>query len=76
MLDTKSVSIKTNKGEIQLLNMMLLLIPVVGTLWFLNLISLIKRIKDDGFINNLLFLGAFLSFIFIFLCMYTVIGLH
>jgi hypothetical protein len=63
-------------GEDQLLYVMLILIPVVGTLWFLNLISLIKRIKEDGFINNLLFLGGLLSFSFIFLFMFTLISLQ
>jgi hypothetical protein len=67
---------KSKMGEDQLLYVMLILIPVVGTLWFLNLISLIKRIKEDGFINNLLFLGGLLSFSFIFLFMFTLISLQ
>jgi positive regulator of sigma E activity len=51
-------------------------LPLIGMLWFLNLVTLIKKIKEDKACQNQIILGAALSFIFIGVFMFWIVGLY
>ncbi|MGK4043298.1 hypothetical protein AB0Y20_13555 [Heyndrickxia oleronia] len=51
-------------------------LPLIGMLWFLNLVTLIKKIKEDKACQNQIIFGAALSFIFIGLFMFWIVGLY
>nr|WP_081260327.1 MULTISPECIES: hypothetical protein [Parageobacillus] len=54
----------------------LLVLPIIGVLWFLNLTSFLKNLHSNGNILNQTILGAVLTFIFTFLFMYGFLGTH
>lgn len=47
----------------------LLMTPILGVLWFLNLTAILKRINKDESIQNQIIIGSALTFIIIFLLM-------
>ncbi|WML28796.1 hypothetical protein RCG24_12225 [Neobacillus sp. OS1-32] len=47
----------------------LLITPILGVLWFLNLTAILKRINKDESIQNQIIIGSALTFIIIFLLM-------
>lgn len=51
-------------------------LPLIGMLWFLNLVTLIKKIKEEKACQNQIILGSLLSFIFIGLFMFWIVGLY
>jgi hypothetical protein len=55
---------------------MLVVLPIIGLFWFLNLITLLKKIRDREFINNHLSWGAFLTLSFVFLFMFSLVSIH
>ncbi len=55
---------------------MLVVLPIVGFIWFLNFITLLKKIRDREFINNHLAWGAFLTISFVFLFMFSLVSLN
>jgi len=50
----------------------LVIVPLIGVLWFLNLVSLIKKIKKDRDPHNQVLLGAVMTFFFVFMFSYIV----
>ena len=51
-------------------------IPMLGVLWYLNLVALLKKIKEERNTRNQTILGAVLTFFFIFTFMYIFAGVH
>ncbi len=51
-------------------------IPILGVLWFLNLVSLIKKAIEHKNTRNQSVLGAVLTFLIFFIFMYFFAGLH
>jgi hypothetical protein len=49
---------------------------MLGVLWFLNLVSLLKKIQEETNTQNQTILGAVLTFFFIFSFMYIFVGIH
>jgi hypothetical protein len=58
------------------ITIMLVVLPIIAMFWFLNLITLLKNIKDGEFINNRLSWGAFLTLSFVFLFMFAIVSIH
>lgn len=56
--------------------LLFLFLPLIGMLWFLNLVTLIKKIKEEKACQNQIILGATLSFIFIGLFMFWIASLY
>jgi uncharacterized BrkB/YihY/UPF0761 family membrane protein len=54
----------------------LLIIPLIGVLWFLNFATFLKNLNNSKENRNQIILGAFLSFILLFIIMYVFIGTH
>jgi hypothetical protein len=59
-----------------MLFMLLLVVPLVGVLWFLNFTTFLKNLKKEKSTHNQNILGAVLTFIFIFSLMYCFVGTH
>ncbi len=55
---------------------MLVVLPIIAFIWFLNLITLLKKINKGEFINNRLSWGAFLTLSFVFLFMFALVSIH
>lgn len=51
-------------------------IPMLAVLWFLNLVTLLKKIKEERNTRNQTILGAVLTFLFVFTFMYVFAGVH
>lgn len=45
--------------------------PLVGVLWFLNVVSLLKKLNENRDPHNQIVLGAVLTFLFVFLFMFN-----
>jgi len=54
-----------------LLFFMLFVIPLVGALWFLNLVSLLKKLHESRNPQNERILGAVLTFLLLFSLMFV-----
>ncbi|ADU94779.1 hypothetical protein GYMC52_2394 [Geobacillus sp. Y412MC52] len=54
----------------------LLILPIIGVLWFLNLASFLKNLNSDENTLNQTMIGAVLTFLFVFLYMYGFLGTH
>ncbi|ALC85230.1 hypothetical protein AM499_04910 [Bacillus sp. FJAT-22090] len=57
-----------------MLFILLLVVPLLGVLWFLNFTSFLKNLKNGKSTHNQNILGAVLTFIFIFALMYFFVG--
>ncbi len=57
-----------------MLIILLLVVPILGVLWFLNLTTFLKNLKNGKSTHNQNILGAVLTFIFIFALMYCFAG--
>lgn len=57
-----------------MLYMLLLVVPLLGVLWFLNFTAFLKNLKNGNSTHNQNVLGAVLTFIFIFALMYCYLG--
>jgi len=55
-----------------LLFFLLVIVPVIGVLWFLNLVSLLKKIKEERNPHNQVLLGAVMTFFFVFMFSFLV----
>lgn len=55
--------------------LMLLVIPIVGVLWFINLTLFLRKLHADRGVKNETVLGAALTFILIFFLMYVWAGM-
>ena len=64
------------KGAVHLLFVALLVIPLLGVLYFLNLTVFLKNLKNGKSTRNQTILGSVLTFIFIFSLMFFYIGTH
>jgi hypothetical protein len=53
-----------------------LVIPLIGALWYLNVITFMKRLNNGKNTQNQTVLGLALTFIFILSFMYGLISLH
>ena len=51
-------------------------IPMLGVFWFLNLVSLLKKIKEERNTRNQTILGTVLTFFFVLTFMYIFAGVH
>ncbi|KQL52567.1 hypothetical protein AN964_02780 [Heyndrickxia shackletonii] len=54
---------------------LLILIPALGVLWFLNLTNFLIRLKKDQNTHNQKVLGAILTFLLVFAFAYGFLGL-
>ncbi|BBW95676.1 hypothetical protein ETC03_02405 [Geobacillus sp. MMMUD3] len=54
----------------------LLILPIIGVLWFLNLASFLKNLHRNESTHNQTMIGALLTFLFVFLYMYGFLGAH
>ncbi|MBB6284189.1 hypothetical protein B1690_11510 [Geobacillus sp. 46C-IIa] len=54
----------------------LLILPIIGVLWFLNLASFLKNLNSNENTLNQTMIGAVLTFLFVFLYMYGFLGTH
>jgi hypothetical protein len=52
------------------------LTSLLGVLWFLNLVTFFKKIKEDRSTHNQTILGAVLTFFVIFSFMFFLVSLH
>ncbi|MEY9972237.1 hypothetical protein ABH966_002611 [Lysinibacillus sp. RC46] len=59
-----------------MLIMFLIVIPLLGVLWFVNFTTFLKNLKNDKSTHNQTVLGIALTFVFIFSLMYCYIGTH
>lgn len=59
-----------------MLFMLLLVIPLLGVLWFLNFTTLLKNLKNGKSTHNQNVLGAVLTFIFILALTCCYAGTH
>jgi len=59
-----------------MLNTLLFIIPILGVLWFLYLVSLLKNIKEEKDTKNQTILGSVISFLFVFFCAFAFAGVH
>ncbi|SOB93813.1 hypothetical protein SAMN05880501_101705 [Ureibacillus xyleni] len=59
-----------------MLVMMLLVVPTIGVLWFLNFTTFLKHLNNGKSTHNQNVLGATLTFIFLFALMYCLAGTH
>jgi len=59
-----------------MLFILLLVVPLLGVLWFLNFTTFLKNLKNEKSTHNQNVLGAALTFIFIFALMYCYAGTH
>ena len=59
-----------------MLVMLLLVIPLLGVLWFVNFTVFLKNLKNDKSTHNQTVLGSVLTFAFIFALMYGYVGTH
>ncbi|WP_369902497.1 hypothetical protein [Bacillus manliponensis] len=59
-----------------MLYILFLLIPLLGVLWFVNFVYLIRNIANKKSIHNQILLGTVITFFFLFAFMYSILGLH
>ena len=59
-----------------MLVMLLLVIPSLGVLWFVNFTVFLKNLKNGKSTYNQTVLGSVLTFAFIFALMYGYVGTH
>jgi len=59
-----------------MLYLLLLVIPILGFLWFLTVDSFMNNLKNGKSTHNQTVLGAVLTFILLFAIMYGFVGLH
>ncbi|SOC41584.1 hypothetical protein SAMN05877842_110179 [Ureibacillus acetophenoni] len=59
-----------------MLFMILLIVPLLGTLWFLNFTMFLKNLKNGKSTHNQNLLGAVLTFIFIAALMICLVGTY
>lgn len=59
-----------------MLYILLLVVPLLGVFWFLNLTTFLKNLKNGVSTHNQNVVGAVLTFIFIFALMYCYAGTH
>lgn len=59
-----------------MLYMILLVVPLLGTLWFINFTTFLKNLKNGKSTHNQNLLGAVLTFIFIAAFMICVVGTY
>ncbi|MBS4216158.1 hypothetical protein [Neobacillus rhizophilus] len=55
---------------------LLLAVPLIGVVWFLNFVQLINHIKHGKDIRNQTIAGAVLTFVVVFVFMYWLAGIH
>ena len=64
---------QSRKRELlDLLLFLLVVVPVIGVLWFLNLVSLLKKIKENRDPHKQVLLGAVMTFFFVFMFSFIV----
>lgn len=59
-----------------MLFILLLVIPLLGVIWFLNFMIFLSNLKNDASTQNQKILGAVLTFILIFTIMYCYVSTH
>ncbi len=55
--------------------MILLVLPALGVVWFLNLVTLMEKLHKGKSIKNQKILGSLWTFLFIFLLMYCFLAM-
>lgn len=58
-----------------MLILLLLGVPILSVLWFLNFTVLLRTLKSGGSIQNQIVIGAILTFISVFSLMYCFVGM-
>jgi len=53
-----------------------LVLPLLGAVWFYNLVVLLRNLKKDKDIHNHIVLGTVFTFIFVFLLIYVFLAVH
>ncbi|TFD94354.1 hypothetical protein [Jeotgalibacillus sp. R-1-5s-1] len=59
-----------------MLILLLLVIPLLGVFWFVTLISILKNLKKGQDVHNQTFIGAVITFAFLFILMFSIVGLY
>ncbi|RID85915.1 hypothetical protein D1970_09880 [Mesobacillus zeae] len=59
-----------------MLYIVFLVLAIIGAFWFLNLVTFLKNLKSNKSTHNQTVLGVTLTFIFIPVFMYELVGLH
>lgn len=57
-----------------MLLILLLVVPLLGVLWFINFTAFLTNLKNDKSTHNQILLGSALTFIFIFAVIYFYVG--
>lgn len=53
-----------------------LVLPLLGAVWFYNLVVLLRNLKNEKDIHNQTVLGTVFTFIFVFLLIYVFLAVH
>ncbi|WP_110114811.1 hypothetical protein [Bacillus sp. CGMCC 1.16541] len=59
-----------------MLILFLVIIPLLGVLWFWNLVGLLKNLHQGKDTHNQTMIGALLTFLFLIVLMYGLVGTH